>query len=300
MAILQANGIGNTPAFEFVKQDTKTLFKGLSGLSKVANVLTSAGAKVNEITQGAGMGSSKVAPIIDLKDEEKLNTFKNIFEYVYPDKQDEMNSYIEKNNFTKKQNDQMLSKLKTKMMEDNPELKDAPIMEKAKETAKETAKVIKKQVSGLLENVSGRGEMKISRPNTKLKMKGEGSSMSRVSPIFVEIPPNETPQMKEIRIQMEKKLKLFRKMDRKTTSLIDMLGGTDSAIMRQERQEQLRDEILDLAEQYDILLEQINPDEPTETESPPSSEGSGMKRKFAKGSQEAKDFMKSLRDKRKN
>lgn len=62
MAILQANGIGNTPAFEFVKQDTKTLFKGLSGLSKVANVLTSAGAKVNEITQGAGMGSSKIAP----------------------------------------------------------------------------------------------------------------------------------------------------------------------------------------------------------------------------------------------
>jgi hypothetical protein len=59
---------------------------------------------------------------------------------------------------------------------------------------------------------------------------------------------------------------------------------------------ELHFEMTRLKEDYDILAAELTPP------SSEGSEGSGLKakRKFAKGSQEAKDFMKSLRDKRKN
>jgi hypothetical protein len=54
MAILQANNMGNDATSQFVKQDTKQLFEGLTTLRKVSNTITDIGAKVNEITTGAG------------------------------------------------------------------------------------------------------------------------------------------------------------------------------------------------------------------------------------------------------
>jgi len=55
LAVLQANNIGNQEDYSFIKQDTKSLFEGLSTLRKVSNSITDLGAKVNEITQGAGL-----------------------------------------------------------------------------------------------------------------------------------------------------------------------------------------------------------------------------------------------------
>jgi hypothetical protein len=62
MAILQANNMGNDENYTFIKQDTKQLFEGLTTLRKVSNTITDLGAKVNEITTGAGAGSSKIVP----------------------------------------------------------------------------------------------------------------------------------------------------------------------------------------------------------------------------------------------
>ena len=62
MAILQANNMGNDENYTFIKQDTKQLFEGLTTLRKVSNTITDLGAKVNEITTGAGTGSSKIVP----------------------------------------------------------------------------------------------------------------------------------------------------------------------------------------------------------------------------------------------
>jgi len=55
VAFLQANNIGNATDVAWVKQETKVLFEGNDRLRKIANTLTDIGAKVNEITTGAGM-----------------------------------------------------------------------------------------------------------------------------------------------------------------------------------------------------------------------------------------------------
>lgn len=55
LAILQANQMGNQEDYNFVKQNTKELFEGLTTLRKVSNTITDLGAKVNEITTGAGI-----------------------------------------------------------------------------------------------------------------------------------------------------------------------------------------------------------------------------------------------------
>ena len=52
--ILNANNIGDESDREFVKQDTDFLFKNLPYLRKISNTVTTLGAKVNVITEGAG------------------------------------------------------------------------------------------------------------------------------------------------------------------------------------------------------------------------------------------------------
>jgi len=54
VAIMKSNGIGTEEDIKFVKQDNKELFRDLPYLRKFANTLTDLGAKVDEITQGAG------------------------------------------------------------------------------------------------------------------------------------------------------------------------------------------------------------------------------------------------------
>jgi len=55
LAILKGSGIGNEQDYNFVKQDTSSLFKGDSFLRKFSNTVTKIGAKANEITEGTGM-----------------------------------------------------------------------------------------------------------------------------------------------------------------------------------------------------------------------------------------------------
>jgi len=57
--ILHANNMGDEATYTFVKQNTKDLFEGLTTLRKVANTVTDLGAKVNEITTGAGIKKMK-------------------------------------------------------------------------------------------------------------------------------------------------------------------------------------------------------------------------------------------------
>lgn len=59
VAILKGSNIGNEQDINFVKQNTESLFKGDSFLRKFANTVTDIGAKVNEITTGAGITESK-------------------------------------------------------------------------------------------------------------------------------------------------------------------------------------------------------------------------------------------------
>jgi hypothetical protein len=67
MAILQANNMGNDENYTFIKQDTKQLFEGLTTLRKVSNTITDIGAKVNEITTGAGAGLKGTIDFEDMK-----------------------------------------------------------------------------------------------------------------------------------------------------------------------------------------------------------------------------------------
>lgn len=55
IAILRANNIGDNSDIQFVKQNTKQLFKNLPFLRKVSNTITDIGARANVITTGAGM-----------------------------------------------------------------------------------------------------------------------------------------------------------------------------------------------------------------------------------------------------
>lgn len=55
MAMLKGVGVGTQENYDFIKQDTKSLFKGLEGTRKFANTVTDLGAIVNTITEGAGI-----------------------------------------------------------------------------------------------------------------------------------------------------------------------------------------------------------------------------------------------------
>jgi len=50
--VLQASGVGNTQDYEFVKQDTKSLFGDNSFLRKASNTITDIGARFNVLQQG--------------------------------------------------------------------------------------------------------------------------------------------------------------------------------------------------------------------------------------------------------
>jgi hypothetical protein len=69
VAFFKSNNIGDEKDFTFIKQDTKSLFKDLPYLRKFSNTITDLGAKVNEITTGAG--------IDNIKDLEKNNFLDN-------------------------------------------------------------------------------------------------------------------------------------------------------------------------------------------------------------------------------
>jgi len=55
MGLLNGNHMGSEEDRAFTKQDTKSLFSGLTTLRKVSNTLTDLGAKANVITTGAGL-----------------------------------------------------------------------------------------------------------------------------------------------------------------------------------------------------------------------------------------------------
>ncbi len=62
MAVLRASDLGNDTVYNFVKQETKGLFDPT--LRKISNTITDLGAKVNEITTGAGIGSGVVQSVL--------------------------------------------------------------------------------------------------------------------------------------------------------------------------------------------------------------------------------------------
>lgn len=64
IAVLQGSGLGTQSNFEFIKQDTKELFKGLPGLRKFANTITDLGSAVNTITQGTGINQNLNHPAL--------------------------------------------------------------------------------------------------------------------------------------------------------------------------------------------------------------------------------------------
>lgn len=54
LAVCLANRIGAGPEYDFIKQDTKQLFKNLPFLRKLSNTVTSLGARVKVLTEGGG------------------------------------------------------------------------------------------------------------------------------------------------------------------------------------------------------------------------------------------------------
>ena len=62
MALLKGSGLGTQENYDFIKQDTTELFKGLPGTRKFANTITDLGAVVNTIVEGAGSGQVRDMP----------------------------------------------------------------------------------------------------------------------------------------------------------------------------------------------------------------------------------------------
>jgi hypothetical protein len=67
--IFRANNIGDETDLKFIKQDTKQLFKDLPYLAKLTNAITDLGAKVNVITEGAGVSNYVVQSVVFSKDK---------------------------------------------------------------------------------------------------------------------------------------------------------------------------------------------------------------------------------------
>ena len=55
--VLKSNGIGNEQDYEFIKQDTEQLFKGLPALRKVAHLATELGERGNILMQGGSVNN---------------------------------------------------------------------------------------------------------------------------------------------------------------------------------------------------------------------------------------------------
>jgi hypothetical protein len=67
--IFKSNNIGDETDLKFIKQDTKQLFKDLPYLAKLTNAITDLGAKVNVITEGAGVANYVVQSVVFSKDK---------------------------------------------------------------------------------------------------------------------------------------------------------------------------------------------------------------------------------------
>lgn len=77
MAMLKGVGVGTQENFDFIKQDTKSLFKDLPGTRKFANTVTDLGAIVNTITEGAGIIRGRGAELEPTPEE--------LFQMIYED-----------------------------------------------------------------------------------------------------------------------------------------------------------------------------------------------------------------------
>ena len=55
LSVLKANGIGNAPEYEFIKQSTEELFGDETFLRKMSNTVTDIGARFNVLTQGGNI-----------------------------------------------------------------------------------------------------------------------------------------------------------------------------------------------------------------------------------------------------
>lgn len=76
MALLKGVGAGTQENYDFIKQDTKELFKGLPGTRKLANTVTDLGATFNTLIEGAGAGPSVLEPrVITLEDYEDYEPY---------------------------------------------------------------------------------------------------------------------------------------------------------------------------------------------------------------------------------
>jgi hypothetical protein len=59
MGLLRGSDIGTQENYDFIKQNTKELFKGLPGTRKISNTITDLGAVANVVIQGTGAGKQK-------------------------------------------------------------------------------------------------------------------------------------------------------------------------------------------------------------------------------------------------
>jgi hypothetical protein len=69
MALLKGSNIGTQEDYDFVKQDSKALFKNDPFLRKFANTVTDIGGKANEIMFGSGLSGSVVQSVLFSKPE---------------------------------------------------------------------------------------------------------------------------------------------------------------------------------------------------------------------------------------
>jgi hypothetical protein len=81
MAMLKGVEVGTQENFDFIKQDTKELFKGLPGTRKFANTVTDLGAIVNTITEGAGIRAKR--PLVRGRGAEREPTPEELFQIIY-------------------------------------------------------------------------------------------------------------------------------------------------------------------------------------------------------------------------
>ena len=68
MALLQGSSLGSQENYDFIKQDTKSLFEGIRGTRGIAKQITNLGQRVNILTNGAGLDDYIVASVVFPKD----------------------------------------------------------------------------------------------------------------------------------------------------------------------------------------------------------------------------------------
>lgn len=306
-AVLKANGMNTKETNDFIGQDAKAILKGYPRIAKALNAITDIAGRANVVMEGGGASASVMPP----EDQEAYNRLSKKHKKFYNDTTNpEIRSHWLK--ITNNDRRRLLKYIRTNMPEDLNKVYDN--MTDSEEEGKE--------MNG--DGLMGRGFHvatmsnrfhRIPQSESQIKSYFQGSGMKGSGPVFSNLMSADILEEEDRRDtirQMARDRQLLRdQIDAEMSGrpnypvapvkLIDPIGVINTPTFYQQANQFIPYQQPAIAKKIPTATARKLLPQPLRVQviPPAVTSGTGMKKpKFAKGSQEAKDYMKMLRDKR--